>query len=899
MPTNNDPDVVSNTRVLPGLRQLAMWHPESGLIVSPYTRLLPSSVTWDMDDKRIESLSNPRLLQDKDIYLAFYPRKEWLSGALFSPLAHPNFSALIVETSSNPPTFMLSDDVCQAWEELENLLLDVSMYLFSEHPDRRYLPDVDYPCWPSKCGYKEAHHSKQVAFESVKRSLHAFRMLSAFVSFALSLWIGQLEDTCFDRPFEKLLSRSDNPILPIQLDYLRDSVVCNILPGLRPGGFLNPYETRWGRIMYRICRFCVPLWMIWGHEQHYKRIQPADRDLRVALFPPEHLIERVKERYATFSSLILPDCKDFPGAPICTDPTLAPSLRPSTSNLATNDDRNPWGTDIPQTADNGKIEDIALLVDTYRSVQRPGETWESFRARMEEGLQKRKNVESEKERQSREALEANARKNGYSKKTTVFVWEADDAEPGFYRRTKVDRIHAEQEWSSCTEHQRFFWSHRREWDLVPHLPRCPPGAPPETPVEELEIDDPDYNFLLSKPTYLEPIDSQKDKEILSTGEYKFSFSSLTDYLKHRHGYSTSLIDNWYPELHDPSLAKKLYLSPDRFKMALFRLGYPPKAKQQVPTLDEELKSVVNFENICVAASSKKTGIDQLPGLWDLGSSLWLMDGLLHLCVQIVKYDLEDRDLFVIRPKSRSYDSSSWYVATPSSTAVLLVFRRRWFTMHSIARGFLDLGIPFHTVEERMRGNLPLPPHRFRPQGLHVRPQGFTPSKADYEAYVRAREEIFKSPRARVLRLLGGIIGRLALESVPDIAVLDGPSFCDQIIGTTETSFFVDDFISRNDLEVVSGVYRVIGASGGEQDVIHASWWPKHSTWKKSGFAADQWLPNAEVFYAERMAKFGREEWNLKTATTWKESLKYDRTQLEYLYGGSEAFAKQFIQRYFG
>jgi hypothetical protein len=46
-----------------------------------------------------------------------------------------------------------------------------------------------------------------------------------------------------------------------------------------------------------------------------------------------------------------------------------------------------------------------------------------------------------------------------------------------------------------------------------------------------------------------------------------------------------------------------------------------------------------------------------------------------------------------------------------------------------------------------------------------------------------------------------------------------------------------------------------------------------------------------------MAMFRSEEWNLKTATTWKEGLKYDRTQLEYLYGGSEAFAKQFIRRY--
>ncbi len=58
---------------------------------------------------------------------------------------------------------------------------------------------------------------------------------------------------------------------------------------------------------------------------------------------------------------------------------------------------------------------------------------------MKEGLEKRMGLESEKERQSREALETNARKSGYSKKTTVFYWEEDDVERGFYRRTKIDR----------------------------------------------------------------------------------------------------------------------------------------------------------------------------------------------------------------------------------------------------------------------------------------------------------------------------------------------------------------------------------------------------------------------------------------------------------------------------
>jgi hypothetical protein len=238
----NDVSGTSNTRLLPGLRRLAMWHPDSGLIVSPYTRLLPSRVTWDTNNQEIETFLNPRMLRDQHVYLAFYPRKGWDSGTLFSTLAPPNLSALIVETpesTPNAPSFILSDDVCKAWTELESFLLDISLYLFTEHNERQYLPDIDYPRWPRQCGYNVAHQSKAAAFQSLKQALHAFRLLSAFVSFSLSLWITQSEDHCFDRPFDKLMNRACNPILPIHCDSLRDSVVCNILPGLRPGGFLN------------------------------------------------------------------------------------------------------------------------------------------------------------------------------------------------------------------------------------------------------------------------------------------------------------------------------------------------------------------------------------------------------------------------------------------------------------------------------------------------------------------------------------------------------------------------------------------------------------------------------------------------------------------------------------
>ena len=67
------------------------------------------------------------MLEDKHVYLAFYPHKNWDNGALFSTLAIPNIAALIVEAPGQTaarPRYVLRDNVCKAWAELENFLLN-------------------------------------------------------------------------------------------------------------------------------------------------------------------------------------------------------------------------------------------------------------------------------------------------------------------------------------------------------------------------------------------------------------------------------------------------------------------------------------------------------------------------------------------------------------------------------------------------------------------------------------------------------------------------------------------------------------------------------------------------------------------------------------------------------
>ena len=73
------------------------------------------------------------------------------------------------------------------------------------------------------------------------------------------------------------------------------------------------------------------------------------------------------------------------------------------------------------------------------SNQQNSESWVEFEAWMARGLEAQKTVESKEERQRREAQETYAQKHWYSKKSSVYIWEQDDADPTFYCRTLLSK----------------------------------------------------------------------------------------------------------------------------------------------------------------------------------------------------------------------------------------------------------------------------------------------------------------------------------------------------------------------------------------------------------------------------------------------------------------------------
>ncbi|KAF8799349.1 hypothetical protein BYT27DRAFT_7057922, partial [Phlegmacium glaucopus] len=95
------------------------------------------------------------------------------------------------------------------------------------------------------------------------------------------------------------------------------------------------------------------------------------------------------------------------------------------------------------------------------------------------------------------------------------------------------------------------------------------------------------------------------------------------------------------------------------------------------------------------------------------------------------------------------------------------------------------------------------------KGLGLRPPLYKPRSDDYNAYLSARTNILQTHFGRAALLKGGLIARLARDTVGVSDVLSGPDPSSRFqFGTTGQVKLVDDRLSEYLLDVISGVYYV-------------------------------------------------------------------------------------------
>ena len=223
---------------------------------------------------------------------------------------------------------------------------------------------------------------------------------------------------------------------------------------------------------------------------------------------------------------------------------------------------------------------------------------------------------------------------------------------------------------------------------------------------------------------------------------------------------------------------------------------------------------------------------------------------------------------------RLKDKSKWFVTTSDAAVILFILRMRWETMTIIARELLARGSPFRTVEERDVALADRPPSGS--QGLGPCKGRFKPTVYDCVAYLETRNQLLLSTQGRTVRLVGGLVGRIAAGVVPDVRVLEGPAVGDELVGFKGKKVYVDsdDLVLELSLDVVSGIYRIWVSQERTNRFAHMSFWPKHSAFKNSGLYFSQWLPDAEACYQDRLEVLeSAEEHNLLSFTEWSGKVK--------------------------
>ncbi|PPQ85199.1 hypothetical protein CVT26_004107, partial [Gymnopilus dilepis] len=543
-------------------------------------------------------------------------------------------------------------------------------------------------------------------------------------------------------------------------------------------------------------------------------------------------------------------------------------------------------------------------------------------------------------------------KTWFTNNSKVYTWEQDPIDRSFWRRRLLNANERTEIFKNAKPWQRFYWSYCDSWDLM-FFKKEPPAdyKKPTVWQNDGDSDDEDdnaehYSFMPKPIPYSERTPIQR-LEALSSGdisalalsivrqackesatykqEYNIPFQTLASYLFTRFGFNVDDPIAFAGELDKRTDAVRA----KAFKAAIRLLGYN-RAPDNLLAMSEASKLAVASFAGTFPGATLKAEYDGMSLAWDIKSHF--SPNIAGLRVQVVSrvFDSsfmlgsdEEKPLYVLRPPRRS---SNWLVATPSATVALLVFRKGWESSYDIASGLLSLGIRFNTVIERkktkaittrsqLRDDLApgedLPAEQEpqseaseddREETLGAREAGFEPNLDDLNAYLAMRRQVLLGPSGRALRLAGGLVGRISAEIVTDERILMGPTSCNNVIGVSDENEYVDDGASMKDFNIVSGLYVILrdkaGNRGGGRLSSRRSWFPLRGAWDKfSGYADEQWLPDAENWYTYRVRDMDNGKYELLKFAQWKVKVKFQRAALQAVLNENERMSAEFIKHH--
>ncbi|KAJ3551224.1 hypothetical protein NM688_g4826 [Phlebia brevispora] len=212
----------------------------------------------------------------------------------------------------------------------------------------------------------------------------------------------------------------------------------------------------------------------------------------------------------------------------------------------------------------------------------------------------------------------------------------------------------------------------------------------------------------------------------------------------------------------------------------------------------------------------------------------------------------------------------------------------------LARALCSNGIPFHTVLPMSSASTMSPP----PVNLDICPFNYNSTVEEYYVYEARRNSILQGPRGRAALLKGGIIWRLAMETLNPDFVLSGPGGdrAHEFIINQASSYMVDDDLSVDELDIISGVYKVLNHPTGALNVSHRSWWPKFSAWQGSVQDNGHWSIKNEIWFQQRRDAILTGKAGVKTGQEWYNMLAIKR-EWRNVRTNMEALSKKYLDEH--
>ncbi|KLO03739.1 hypothetical protein SCHPADRAFT_841315 [Schizopora paradoxa] len=168
---------------------------------------------------------------------------------------------------------------------------------------------------------------------------------------------------------------------------------------------------------------------------------------------------------------------------------------------------------------------------------------------------------------------------------------------------------------------------------------------------------------------------------------------------------------------------------------------------------------------------------------------------------------------------------------------------------------------------------------------------------DFFAYLGKCRNLMTIRRLRKCLRFGGIIWRLAmlflnldnaLDIYPSPDALNQPQV---LVGRDE---LIDDGVSKEELELLIGVFEVAYPEKNKA-TTKFSYWPPHHIWSGSGFDMGAWTPDNEDWFVGRFKLYSEGGGRLLRVQEWINNIKgfkHSRTMMKELEDRARSFIVQ-------